>query len=61
MPARDARTGPARDATSRRRRARTASSSPREPNGNIRSTGVFVYEVKGGKLNSLGTTEELSR
>ena len=32
-----------------------------EPNGNIRATGVFVYEVKGGKLNSLGTTEELSR
>ena len=32
-----------------------------EPNGNIRATGVFVYEVKSGKLNSLGTTEELSR
>jgi branched-chain amino acid transport system substrate-binding protein len=32
-----------------------------EPNGNIRATGVFVYEVKGGKLNALGTTEELSR
>ena len=32
-----------------------------EPNGNIRSTGVFVYEVKGGKLTVLGTTEELAR
>ena len=32
-----------------------------EPNGNIRATGVFVYEVKGGKFNTLGTTEELSR
>ncbi|HEX2117971.1 MAG TPA: branched-chain amino acid ABC transporter substrate-binding protein [Acidimicrobiales bacterium] len=32
-----------------------------EPNGNIRATGVFVYEVKGGKLTELGTTEELTR
>ncbi len=32
-----------------------------EPNGNIRATGVFVYEVRGGKLNVLGTTEELLR
>ena len=32
-----------------------------EENGNIKATGVFVYEVKGGKLNLLGTTEELSR
>ncbi|MGI8807401.1 MAG: branched-chain amino acid ABC transporter substrate-binding protein [Acidimicrobiales bacterium] len=32
-----------------------------EPNGNIRSTGVFVYEVKGGKLALLGTAEELAR
>jgi branched-chain amino acid transport system substrate-binding protein len=32
-----------------------------EPNGNIRATGVFVYEVKGGKLTVLGTSEELAR
>ncbi|MDQ3896887.1 MAG: branched-chain amino acid ABC transporter substrate-binding protein [Actinomycetota bacterium] len=32
-----------------------------EPNGNIRATGVFVYEVKGGKLSVLGSTEELAR
>ncbi len=32
-----------------------------EPNGNIRATGVFVYEVRAGKLTSLGTTEELLR
>ena len=32
-----------------------------EPNGNIKATGVFVYEVKGGKLTVLGTTEELAR
>lgn len=32
-----------------------------EPNGNIKATGVFVYEVKNGKLAVLGTTEELSR
>ena len=32
-----------------------------EPNGNIRAPGVFVYEVKGGKLTVLGTTEELAR
>ena len=32
-----------------------------EPNGNVRATGVFVYEVKGGKLSLLGPTEELAR
>jgi branched-chain amino acid transport system substrate-binding protein len=32
-----------------------------EPNGNIKATGVFVYEVKSGKLNVLGSTEELAR
>jgi branched-chain amino acid transport system substrate-binding protein len=32
-----------------------------EANGNIKATGVFVYEVKGGKLSLLGTTEELTR
>ena len=32
-----------------------------EANGNIKATGVFVYEVKGGKLTVLGTTEELAR
>ena len=32
-----------------------------EPNGNIKATGVFVYEVKGGKITVLGTTEELAR
>jgi branched-chain amino acid transport system substrate-binding protein len=32
-----------------------------EPNGNIKSGGVFVYEVKNGKLSVLGTTEELLR
>lgn len=32
-----------------------------EPNGNIRATGVFVYEVRSGKLSVLGTTEELAR
>lgn len=32
-----------------------------EPNGNIKATGVFVYEVKGGKLTVLGTTDELAR
>jgi branched-chain amino acid transport system substrate-binding protein len=32
-----------------------------EPNGNIKATGVFVYEVKSGKLTALGTTEELTR
>ena len=32
-----------------------------EPNGNIRATGVFVYEVKGGKLTVLGTADELAR
>jgi branched-chain amino acid transport system substrate-binding protein len=32
-----------------------------EPNGNIKATGVFVYQVKGGKLTLLGTTEELAR
>lgn len=30
-----------------------------EPNGNIKATGVFFFEVKGGKLTLLGTTEEL--
>jgi branched-chain amino acid transport system substrate-binding protein len=32
-----------------------------EANGNIKSGGVFVYEVKGGKLTVLGTSEELAR
>jgi branched-chain amino acid transport system substrate-binding protein len=32
-----------------------------EANGNIKATGVFVYEVKGGKLTVLGTSEELTR
>jgi branched-chain amino acid transport system substrate-binding protein len=32
-----------------------------EPNGNIKATGVFVYEVKGGKLTVLGTADELAR
>jgi branched-chain amino acid transport system substrate-binding protein len=32
-----------------------------EANGNIKATGVFVYEVKGGKLAVLGTTEEFAR
>ena len=32
-----------------------------EPNGNIRAGGVFVYEVKSGKLSLLGTTDELLR
>lgn len=32
-----------------------------EANGNIKSGGVFVYEVKGGKLTVLGTSEELTR
>ncbi len=32
-----------------------------EPNGNIKAGGVFVYEVKSGKLNVLGTTDELLR
>ncbi|HJV08516.1 MAG TPA: branched-chain amino acid ABC transporter substrate-binding protein [Acidimicrobiales bacterium] len=32
-----------------------------EANGNIKATGVFVYEVKGGKLTVLGTSEELAR
>jgi branched-chain amino acid transport system substrate-binding protein len=32
-----------------------------EPNGNIKATGVFVYEVKSGRLSVLGTTEELLR
>ena len=39
MSARDARTGPARDATSSRRRGHPASSSARNRTGNIRSTG----------------------
>ena len=30
-----------------------------EENGNIKATGVFFFEVKGGKLTLLGTTEEL--
>ena len=30
-----------------------------EANGNITATGVFFFEVKGGKLTLLGTTEEL--
>lgn len=30
-----------------------------EANGNIKATGVFFFEVKGGKLTLLGTTEEL--
>ena len=32
-----------------------------DANGNIKATGVFVYEVKSGKLNVLGSTEELAR
>lgn len=32
-----------------------------EANGNIKATGVFVYEVRGGKLTVLGTSEELTR
>ncbi|MDQ4069297.1 MAG: branched-chain amino acid ABC transporter substrate-binding protein [Actinomycetota bacterium] len=32
-----------------------------EPNGNIRAAGVFVYEVRGGRLSLLGTAEELTR
>ena len=32
-----------------------------EANGNIKATGVFVYEVKSGKLAVLGSTEELVR
>jgi branched-chain amino acid transport system substrate-binding protein len=32
-----------------------------EANGNVKSGGVFVYEVKSGKLSVLGTTEELLR
>jgi len=32
-----------------------------EANGNIKATGVYVYEVKAGKLTLLGTTEELVR
>lgn len=32
-----------------------------DANGNIKATGVFVYEVKGGKLTVLGTSEELAR
>ena len=32
-----------------------------ETNGNIKATGVFVYEVKGGKLSVLGTSAELTR
>jgi branched-chain amino acid transport system substrate-binding protein len=31
------------------------------PNGNIKAGDVFVYEVKGGKLSLLGTTDELAR
>ncbi len=30
-----------------------------EANGNVKATGVFFFEVKGGKLTLLGTTEEL--
>jgi branched-chain amino acid transport system substrate-binding protein len=30
-----------------------------EENGNIKATGVYFFEVKGGKLTLLGTTEEL--
>jgi branched-chain amino acid transport system substrate-binding protein len=32
-----------------------------EANGNIKATGVFVYEVKSGKLSVLGSTDELTR
>ncbi len=32
-----------------------------ETNGNIKGGSVFVYEVKGGKLTELGTTDELSK
>ena len=32
-----------------------------EANGNIKAGGVFVYEVKSGKLSLLGTTDELSK
>jgi branched-chain amino acid transport system substrate-binding protein len=32
-----------------------------EANGNIKATGVFVYEVRSGKLSLLGSTEELVR
>ena len=39
MSARDARTGPARDATSRRGRGSGTSPSPREWSGNVRATG----------------------
>lgn len=30
-----------------------------EPNGNVKSGDVFVYEVKGGKITELGSTVEL--
>jgi branched-chain amino acid transport system substrate-binding protein len=30
-----------------------------EANGNVKATGVFFFEVKGGKITLLGTTEEL--
>ena len=32
-----------------------------ETNGNIKSGGVFVYQVKSGKIEVLGTTEELTK
>ena len=32
-----------------------------EANGNIKAGGVFVYEVKGGKLAVLGSTDELAK
>lgn len=31
-----------------------------EANGNIKATGVFVYEVKNGKLSVLGSTQDLA-
>ena len=32
-----------------------------ETNGNLKAGSVFVYEVKGGKLTVLGTTDELTK